>query len=70
MAQINPKNVQQAVKVAVALANPDIAEKDWTMLKTRFQLTDPCVDGLKKIITAMQGAPEVKLVLQCLTFNT
>lgn len=67
--QTNPKNVQQAVKVAAALANPTIEDKNWVNLKERFQLNDPVFNGIKKIIDFSKDSPEVRLVLQCLTFN-
>jgi hypothetical protein len=70
MAQVNPKHVQQAVKVGVALANPGVEEKDLANLKSRFQLNDPATDGLRKLFELVETSPEVKLVLQCLTFGT
>jgi hypothetical protein len=72
MAQNNPtdpKAVQQALRVASALANPHIEEQNWTMLKERFKLNDTVLVGLKKIIEVSKDSPEMKLILQCLTFN-
>lgn len=65
----NPKNVQQAVKLAVALANPTLREQDWTQLKDRFQLDDTLLSGVKTLIETCGKHSELKTVLMCLTHN-
>lgn len=65
----NIKKLQQAVKVGVALANPGIDEAGLANLKTRFDLNDPAAEGVRKLFELVKTSPEVKLVLQCLTFN-
>jgi hypothetical protein len=66
---LNPKNVQQAVRLAVALANPKLREQDWTQLKDRFQLDDHLLSGVKILIETCGSHPELKPVLVCLTHN-
>lgn len=62
----DPKSVQQALKVASALANPTIDEKNWNGLQERFKLNDTVLTGIKKLLEAAQKSPEVTLVLRCL----
>ncbi len=66
---LNPKNVQQAVRLAVALANPVLREQDWQQLRDRFQLDDHLISGVKLLIETCGKNPELKPILQCLTFN-
>jgi hypothetical protein len=67
---VNPKNVQQAVKVAVALANPTLTEQDWGNIKQRFQLDDYLLEGVKTLVNQCKDVPSLKTVLSCLTFNS
>lgn len=64
---LNPKNVQQAVRLAVALANPSLREQDWTQLRDRFQLDDHLLSGVKILIETCSKHSELKPVLSCLT---
>lgn len=66
----NPKNVQQAVKVAVALANPVLLEKDWAQLKERFHLEDGVLKAIRTLIASCKEDPDLKTVLSCLTFGS
>lgn len=66
---VNPKTVQQAFNVAVALANPVLDDKDWTMLKTRFQLEDHVLAGIKALINVTEKNKDAKLVLTCLSYS-
>jgi hypothetical protein len=66
---LNPKNVQQAVKVAVALANPTLRDQDWTQLKARFQLDDYLLSGVRTLVESCGKHPELKPILTCLTHN-
>lgn len=63
----NVKDVQQAVKLAVALANPTLREQDWSNLKTRFQLDDYLLTGIKNLVDTCSASAELKTVLNCLT---
>jgi len=65
----NPKNVQQAVRLAVALANPTLREQDWAQLRDRFQLDDYLLKGVKTLIETCGDNPELKTVLSCLTHS-
>jgi len=66
---LNPKNVQQAVRLAVALANPVLRNEDWMQLQTRFHLNEDVLKGMKVLIEVCESKPELKLVLSCLTYN-
>jgi hypothetical protein len=66
---VNPKNVQQAVKVAVALANPVLQDKDWAQLKERFHLDENLLKAVKTLIETCKEDPAMKTVLACLTFG-
>lgn len=63
----NPKSVQQAVRLAVGLANPVLTEKDWQQVQSRFQLEENVLSGVKILIETCGKHPELKLVLSCLT---
>lgn len=65
---VNPKNVQQAVKVAVALANPTVPDKDWALLKERFHLEDNMLLAMQNLVNACKGDDDMKTLLRCLTF--
>ena len=64
---MNPKVLQQAVRVAVALANPSLEESDWDMLKRRFNLEDNWVLAIKELVKVASTNKDVKLVLNCLS---
>lgn len=64
---INPKNVQQAMRLAVALANPTLRDQDWEQLKNKFQLDDQTLTGLKLLIDTCNKHSELKPILSYLT---
>ena len=66
---LNPKNVQQAVRLAVGLANPVLREQDWQQLKDRFQLDDYLLSGIKVFIETCSKHPELKPILVSLTYS-
>lgn len=63
---MNSKNVQQAFKVALALANPALTEKDWSQLKERFVFEDNVLLSIKKLINFCKDDKDMKAVLACL----
>lgn len=65
----NPKDVQRAVKVAIALANPTLTDKDWFQLKERFKLEENHLEGIKKLVEICSDDPQLKEIFSCLTFN-
>ncbi len=66
---LDPKSVQKAVKIALALANPVLSDKDWAQLKERFKLEDNILASVKKLVDACEKDPDLKTVLSCLTFG-
>ena len=66
---VNPKNVQKSVRLAVALANPDLRDQDWSSIKEKFQVDDNTINGIKELISVCKENNNVKQVISDLTYN-